>query len=362
MRTRRLPMELETDGEHPDCLFVAFLRDFTMQFISITRNAINVGLAGALLAGCSGAQVPLAPERATSQSRAAAAHAHPGISWMLPEAKKQNLLYIANDTSEVLIYKYEHGFRQVGTIYPPAYPLNGICADNQGDVWVPAGDSGSGYVLEYPHGGTTPIATLYTAGYYPSACAVDNTTGNLAVTSVCSGSGCDVHGGSVAIYHRAKGNPKVFKDLQMPLFYFCTYDDTGNLFVDGSGQYSQSFNVAELPKGKKKFINLTVDQYIDYPGGIQWDGTYLAIGDRYDNLIREYEVNGRNATEFSQTLLNGTTGALGFLVQKRQVIVPGSTSASVDFYKYPAGGAPTKSLDLNYGLPTSVAVSVAPTR
>jgi hypothetical protein len=58
----------------------------------------------------------------------------------------------------------------------------------------------------------------------PSSCAIDPTTGDLAVTSTHE---------HVAIYKAAKGAPKLFTDFSFHDILSYGYDDKGNLYVDG---------------------------------------------------------------------------------------------------------------------------------
>ena len=106
---------------------------------------------------------------------------------------------------------------------------DGECSDKVGNVFITIqGEK----IVEYAHGGTKPIATLNDPGYYPNACSVDPTTGDLAVANV---SGPTKHRGSLAVYKHARGAPKFFvdPDYEFQTYYFCGYDPMGNVFVDG---------------------------------------------------------------------------------------------------------------------------------
>ena len=76
----------------------------------------------------------------------------------------------------------------------------------------------------------------------------------------------------------AEGVPKKYKDSNFLAADFCGYDSHGNLFVDASG-YSSAFAFAELPRGGSALKNITLSRSVDSPGGVQWDGTFVAIGD-----------------------------------------------------------------------------------
>ena len=59
----------------------------------LVRSAFIIG-AAALFAGCGGSQPPIGALGAMPQSSAIAEHATRGESWMLPEAKSEDLLYV----------------------------------------------------------------------------------------------------------------------------------------------------------------------------------------------------------------------------------------------------------------------------
>ena len=49
---------------------------------------------------------------------------------------------------------------------------------------------------------------------------------------------------------------------------------------------------AELPKGGKSLQNITLNQTIGGPGGVQWDGKYAAIADQEAPGIYQFTVTG----------------------------------------------------------------------
>jgi sugar lactone lactonase YvrE len=102
---------------------------------------------------------------------------------MLPEAKSEDLLYVANtgsnssrDCGSVTIYTYPQG-KLVGKLKGFNRP-NGLCVDKAGDVFV-ANFSGE-TMVEYVHGDTKPIETLADDGT-PNGCAIDPTTGQATL-------------------------------------------------------------------------------------------------------------------------------------------------------------------------------------
>ena len=125
----------------------------------------------------------------------------------------------------------------------------------------------------------------------------------------------------------------------------CTYDASGNLFIEAETNKFQ-FLLLELPKGGNKLVPLTLHTkaILDFP--IQWDGSYITIAnlsiDTAVLTIYRISVSGAKATIVGKTELKGAGHA---------VWIEGSTAISarcckdnqasnVGFYDYPAGGTP----------------------
>jgi hypothetical protein len=151
-------------------------------------NRYTLGVIAALaVAGC-GSQV--APTGGASQSSAPATH---GKSWMLPEAKGEDLIYATGGCGGTCVLSYPQG-KVVGALDTSG---SSVCADSSGNIFIPQVDE----VFEYAHGGASPIATLSLPGNkYTRGCAVDPSTGNLAV----------VTGEAVAIFSGAQGQATVY--------------------------------------------------------------------------------------------------------------------------------------------------------
>ena len=122
-----------------------------------------------------------------------AAHPDRNGSSMSPDAKTiKMLLYVGDEeTNDVYVYDYKSG-KSVGTLTGFDEPY-GECVDATGDIYV--ANYGDGTVVEYAHGGATPMNT-YTPGGTPIGCAVD-AKGDVAATSFDPG--------EVTVY--AVGNP-----------------------------------------------------------------------------------------------------------------------------------------------------------
>ncbi len=70
----------------------------------LARLALIISMA-ALLAGCGESQSPIGAPGGMPQTSAIATHAERGKSWMLPEAKSEDLLYISTFNG-VTVYSY----------------------------------------------------------------------------------------------------------------------------------------------------------------------------------------------------------------------------------------------------------------
>jgi hypothetical protein len=317
----------------------------------LTYQALTLG-AAALLAGCGATSPSVTVNGAqTSLSR----------SWMEPTAAGENLVYIStfpfSRVPDVEVYTFgERKF--VGDLHGTDSPQR-LCSDKTGNVFVPAGPDAK--VLEYAHGATTPIATFHDAEHSPYACSADKVTGNLAVLD-----------GEVTIYPNASTKPTRHRDVKFASYSFCGYDDSGNLFVDGTdGSGRVAF--AELPKGTNSFIDIHLGHYVENPGSVQWDGKYVVVGS--GDTVYQYSISGSTAK------LEGSTNLLGGDGPIEQVWIPKFGNRAVDpqakhilaaqfhfvrfepgdvgFWNYPIAGSPTHLLT-GPDHPIGVTVSIAP--
>lgn len=318
-----------------------------------TRWALSICVAAAMPAGCGGLQLPIGAPGAITQAFGNATHAARDKSWMLPGAKSADLLYASLSRDDELdVFSYPQG-KLMGTLTGVEAP-SGLCTDSAGDVWVAIlhGDYGGG-MLEYAHGGTTPTALLKDPRY-PRGCAVDPTTGNLAVTNnAFSGPG------DVAIYKHARGKAMLYSVPNMYGYNFCGYDNNGNLFVDGLGE------LAELPKGSTTFTNITVDKGV--PGGqVQWDGKFITFATFDRSVVYRVKVSGKTGTVVGVTHFRsvGTQNISSSWIQVTTALAPiGKKSDGIGFWEYPAGGKSYARLHLGKDADIfGVAVSLAPSR
>ncbi len=315
-----------------------------MRIWDFSRSAFGICAASALLAGCGGSQLPIGESGAMPQN-ASIAQIDRGGSWMLPDAKHDDLLYVS-DFYGVHVFSYPRG-THVGDLTGFASP-EGLCTDRAGDVFVT--DETVAHVYEYAHGGTNRIATLYDnyVDFNPIDCSVDPVTGNLAVASADAP--------YVVIFPDAKEHPVVYVDPYASLFW-CAYDDKGNLFIEQI-RHHRKFYIGELPKGATKFKNFVLDSRAGIPGATKFDGQHVVVEDLRTNGLHQVRFSGSNAVVIDSTPLNGAKEIQQFWIHKGKVIGPDAYGPAY-FWKYPLGGSPAKAIQ-GFTLPVGVTVSLAP--
>ncbi|HEY1654258.1 MAG TPA: hypothetical protein VGF86_04005 [Candidatus Tumulicola sp.] len=320
----------------------------------IAAHVAGLCLAVAALAACNGASQPRAGAATAVPplARAIARQSDRAHSWIEAAAKRSDLLYVSDTvTGDAYVFSYPQG-KAEGAITGLEDPA-GECVDGQGNVFVT--NTGASNVLEYAHGGTSPIATLKDDGYFPVGCSVDPQTGNLAVTNFATYSS---QPGNVVIYKHAKGRPTGnYTDPSTSQYLLCGYDDKGNLFADGLTGAS-AFSLVELRRGATALTPVDLNQPIGSGGGVQWDGTNLAIGDQSTNTIYRFAMTAKKGKLAGATSLGGASAVFQFWIQGGKVLGADSGAADVGVWKYPAGGSAVKTITGAY-VPLGVTVSKA---
>jgi hypothetical protein len=305
-----------------------------------------LGLAGslALLGGCGGIQQPLPGPLAGAAQ---------GTSTRPPVSG--DLLYVAHARNiyethtSVSIFSLPQG-KPVARI--SLGELSGMCSDTAGNVWLVVYRSSlkAFYAEKYAHGGAEPIARIRISKYYVSGCAVDPSSGDLAVMSSAGGSQGN---GSVDVWTGARpGEPAVHDVPFTPKNG--AYDDAGNLFVDGCGCADSDpwLLFGELLKGRHAVTTVGIDKKTALPGGVQWDGQYIAVqtGGHLRRLMgrpRVYrlEVSAGSAHVVGVVIPKNPalSSTAWFAVSGSSIVsTSGAHSSEVDIWPYPAGGPHTR--------------------
>jgi hypothetical protein len=294
------------------------------------------------------------PRRSPPGSENVSARAqHPrGASRMHRGMASEDLLYVTN-VYTVNVYTYPRG-KLKATLSGFSEPA-GECVDRNQDVFIT--NFNSDQVFEYAHGGKNPIATLKSPSAGPAGCSIDPTTGNLAVSSLGFGST-----GSVGIYKHARGNPVIYRDALFQEYFYCGYDASGNLFVDGQNA-NAVFEFAELAKHATQLKTITLNETIGFPGGVQWDGKYMVVGDQNTPVVYRFAISGDTGQVVGSTTLGGSdvTDISQFFITGGRLIAPnqckGSCAGNVLYYNYPAGGNSTKTISNGVRYPHGAVVS-----
>ncbi|HEY6325042.1 MAG TPA: hypothetical protein VIW73_00820 [Candidatus Cybelea sp.] len=298
----------------------------------------------AVLAGCSYSSVSPTAPLTQGASTEWSVRANLKRSWMSSAAKKNDLLYISNGNNEVDIYSYPSGAK-VGLL-SGFEGVNFMCVNKAGDIFIP--NQGLNEIFEYAHGGTSPIATLNDPYGEANACSVDPLTGDLAVANLYTIGGS----GNVAVYRHASGVPEVYNDSNFHLCEFVAYDGHSDLFLEGYSEIGY-FEFAELPAERARFRTVTLDNY-GLENGLQWEGTYLAVGgatDSGDTYIYHIKIQARTGTTIGTTAVDEIYPTANFFIKGTRIIVAGGEpSSDTRFFPYPAGGSPTKTISQDFSV------------
>ncbi len=259
---------------------------------------------------------------------------------MLPDAKSHKLMYAAdNYYGIVYVYRYPRT-KSVGELTDARHPY-GLCSDPDGNVFVTNGQvNSSGDVLEYTHGGTEPIATLQDGYADPAGCAIDPGTENLAVANVVAGFG---QSGDVVVYQGAQGTPTAYSDPNMNQAVWCTYDSSGNLYVEGYTVTDYPV-FAVLKKGSQRLKVLDIGGISHTIGGIAWDGKYLVVGGvtigSNQSNIYQVRLSGLSGKIVNTITLDGFRIWLGGITIFAHDILKPIDETSIGRWEYPQGGPP----------------------
>jgi hypothetical protein len=334
------------------------------------RNAIGYLLCAAIscgvFAGCNAveSQPGFAPIASLQSSNTQQTFASlPAQSWVSAKAKVEKLIYVDSNNptnTDVNIYSYKTGKKEGTLAFTGPQGAGGLCSDARGDVFVAL--YGSGEIMEFAHAGKTPIATFDDSGWRPFGCAVDRETGDLAVTNLESSSGGP---GSVTIYKHGKGTHSVHALSAAFYFYdWCSYDNRGNLFVDGvvSPTSPFAFAFAELAKGGH-FYPIQLDEALPVepnalPGGVQWDGQHITVANpgstgsasSIPSVVYQFTFKSNVGTTVGSTSLGSASNVYQYWIDGKTVLAlnggPLGATPTMMFYGYPAGGAARKQLPM----------------
>jgi hypothetical protein len=304
------------------------------------RFALTIG-AAALFAGCGGSQVPIDGPITTQQTGSGTPVYQ---SKAQPLVSKDELLYVTDPNANLVYMVSLPSGKLVGKLTGFNQPLTD-CSDAAGNVYIT--DSQDGQVRAYKHGAKSAFRVLSVTGYIPTGCSADPTTGDLAVASCCGSPN-----GSLAVFKNARGSPKYYSNEEYEGYWFCTYDDRGNLFANAIRSGSSTFHVIELPKNKQRLFSITLRPSLSTTEApsLAWDGSALAIANDSPSAIYQYAIKGTHGVRTHTTkILGGKPFDMFYILASGKTrtlyaTIIDNSVVSVGVYKYPKGGKPLQHL------------------
>ena len=282
---------------------------------------------------------------------AARLNALPTYATILPDrhAKSKLFEYIFNEyDTYASIFDYPKSDQQIGSIGGDGGQgcTNVLYGYGKKVFWNVGGPD---QITEYKVP-KTPIKTLSVPNSFPTSCAMD-TDGDLAV-GIYDGT-ASTSGGDVVIFKNASGSGTVYTTA-LDEEFFDGYDDQGNLFAVGFTGYRSGFALVELPKGSSKFVTIKTSNSVQFPGSVQWDGTYLTVFDQIANATYQYTISGTKATLKGTLLLSGSSDCAQTWIVKGIVFCADAGNNDGEVFKYPAGGSPIAIFTGSFDLPLGV--------
>jgi hypothetical protein len=310
-----------------------------MVFLAFCPRALRLALVAAILGGCGGVEnvTGAMPQRVTDQDQT-----------FVNRSNSYGSILYASEHNFVTMLTYPE-LKIIGRFrYPKNIELGQGCPNNAtGTIYFPIAGHyvvhpGSALV-EYADGGTKVIGSLNPPkGDYAVNCAVDPTTGNIAVVL-----GTPHLAGFVGIYARGSRRPATYKYSNLHWSASCTYDSSGNLFIEGETD-KYKFLLLELPKGGSQLTKISLHAKtvtLGFP--VEWDGSYITISslslETKVLTMDRISVSGTKATVVGTTELRGA--AKDLWIQGDNTVITGrccstNNASYVAFYAYPAGGKP----------------------
>lgn len=288
-------------------------------------------------------------------------------SWVSPAAMGAPRLYFASDAANNDVYIYLlPSFKLVGTLTGFSEP-QGECADSSGNIYI--ANTNNKQALKYSRTGTL-LATYNDSFGYPVGCAIDPTTGDLALTDIFDGNGSI--SGDVLVYTSPSSTPTELRNPSEFFYYFAGYDDNGSLWVDGRTS-GGSFILSVCGASSCSTLP-TSGGTINFPGTVQWDNRHQTwvVFDQLcggGNAACSYPVS-ESGVLGTQTVYNNYNGTAvcdliqGVIAANGKNYVAGGdydpcgfASTTANRWGYPTGGAPTAHTTADVVEPIGAAIS-----
>ncbi len=267
-----------------------------------------------------------------------------------------------SDANNGAVLVYNAAGTLVGTVTGFGSP-EGLATDKAGRLYVTDEAYSQVDVFAPPYNGTPKY--LSDSGQSPVSTAVDS-AGNVAVANIDSKS---FGAGSVTFYAAGATNPtSTITSGAFAQIFFCAFDASGNLYLDGTDLYSNAV-LGEIVGGVKgrTITKLTTGNAIGFPTGVGvTPGGLIAIEDELQRTIYSYKPprGGALGNPVSTTVLQDAMQPVTFAFGPRAafVVTVDADLGSTNQYTFPAGGAPTGTIMFAPGdSPYPVGVALTPT-
>ncbi len=274
----------------------------------------------------------------------------PRYAALAPDRRSKKYEYIINDYgSYASMFNYPASTQMVGQINGAGGQgcTNVLYGYGKKIIWN-AGRTND-LITEYKVPSNKVLKTLSLPYTFTSSCAM-NASGDLAIGVLLSNSYGPA--GQLVIFKNATGTPTVY-NTPLAREYFDGYDPNGNLFADGF-DLDYNFALVELPKGSTKAVTIKTSNSPEFPGSVQWDGTYLSVFDQSTSETYQYTISGTTATLKNTVQLTGAADCAQTWIVKGLVYCGDAGNNNGSVYKYPAGGSPIATFTGNFDLPLGV--------
>jgi hypothetical protein len=272
----------------------------------------------------------------------------PRYATLVPDrhVKSKDFEYIFNEYGTYAsIFDYPKSDREIGTIPGDGGQgcTNVLYGYGKDIVWNVGGPK---QITEYKIP-KKPLKTLSDSIGSPSSCAMD-ANGDLAVGILYNNSGAG--GGDVIIFKNSSGSGTVYT-TPLDEEFFDGYDPNGDLFADGFTGDRSGFALVELPEGGTNFETITTSNSVQFPGSVQWDGTYVTVFDQLANAFYQYAIIGTKAKLQHTITITGASDCAQTWIVKGLLYCGDAGNDDGEVFKYPAGGSPIATFTGRFDFP-----------